>query len=237
MTDADRPISEALHSLLAELIAIPSVTPPGDTQAICEAAGEHFRSAGYEVSMPMRTPPIANLVARLGEGSPCVVFNSHIDTVGTGDRAAWAHRPLRRDAGEGPHQRAGSQQLQGLGGGSPVACRRGRAAGRARAGQRGLRARRRRGAPGIRGHRVPARGRTDRARRPGARLAHGEPHHRRGARHPLARDRGRRPRRPWRRSAGGRQRHPPHDAPAGEAPVQSSDRGSPQGAAGRRSRP
>ena len=94
MSDNEKAIADSLHALLAELIAIPSVTPPGDTQAICEAAGEHFKAAGYEVSMPMRTPPIANLVARLGEGSPCVVFNAHIDTVGTGDRAAWRTDPF-----------------------------------------------------------------------------------------------------------------------------------------------
>ena len=91
MTGEERALAETLHSLLAELIAIPSATPPGDTRAICEAGAEHLKAAGYEVSMPMRTAPIANLVARLGEGSPCVVFNAHIDTVGTGtgDRAAW----------------------------------------------------------------------------------------------------------------------------------------------------
>ena len=94
MSDTEKSIAESLHALLAELIVIPSTTPPGDTQAICEAAGEHFKAAGYEVSMPMRTPPIANLVARLGDGSPCVVFNAHIDTVGTGDRAAWRTDPF-----------------------------------------------------------------------------------------------------------------------------------------------
>ena len=94
MSDNEKAIAESLHALLAELIAIPSVTPPGDTQAICEAAGEHFKAAGFDVSMPIRTPPIANLVARLGEDSPCIVFNSHIDTVGTGDRAAWRTDPF-----------------------------------------------------------------------------------------------------------------------------------------------
>ena len=113
MTDADKSIAEALHSLLAELIAIPSVTPPGDSRAICEAAGEHFRSAGYEVSMPMRTPPIANLVARLGEGSPCVVFNSHIDTVGTGDRAAWRTDPFAATLEKGRISGLGANNCKG----------------------------------------------------------------------------------------------------------------------------
>ena len=113
MSDNEKSVAESLHTLLAELIAIPSVTPPGDTQAICEAAGEHFKAAGYEVSMPMRTPPIANLVARLGEGSPCVVFNSHIDTVGTGDRAAWRTDPFAATLEKGRIYGLGANNCKG----------------------------------------------------------------------------------------------------------------------------
>ena len=113
MSDQEKAIADSLHGLLAELIAIPSVTPPGDTQAICEAAGEHFRAAGYDVSMPMRTPPIANLVARLGEGSPCVVFNSHIDTVGTGDRAAWHTDPFAATKEDGCIYGLGANNCKG----------------------------------------------------------------------------------------------------------------------------
>ena len=113
MSDTEKSIADSLHALLAELIAIPSVTPPGDTQAICEAAGEHFKAAGYEVSMPMRTPPIANLVARLGEGSPCVVFNSHIDTVGTGDRAAWRTDPFAATMEKGRIYGLGANNCKG----------------------------------------------------------------------------------------------------------------------------
>ena len=113
MTDAEKAIAESLHALLAELIAIPSVTPPGDTRAICEAAGEHLSAAGYEVSTPMRTPPIANLVARLGEGSPSVVFNSHIDTVGTGDRAAWRTDPFAATMEKGRIYGLGANNCKG----------------------------------------------------------------------------------------------------------------------------
>ena len=113
VTDSEQSIAESLHALLAELIAIPSTTPPGDTRAICEAAGEHLRAAGYAVSMPMRTPPIANLVARLGEGSPCVVFNSHIDTVGTGDRAAWRTNPFAATMEKGRIYGLGANNCKG----------------------------------------------------------------------------------------------------------------------------
>ena len=113
MSDAEKSIADSLHGLLAELIAIPSTTPPGDTRAICEAAGEHFGAAGYDVSMPIRTPPIANLVARLGEGSPCVVFNSHIDTVGTGDRAAWRTDPFAATKEKGRIYGLGANNCKG----------------------------------------------------------------------------------------------------------------------------
>ena len=113
MTDAEKSIADSLHALLAELIAIPSTTPPGDTRAICEAAAEHFEAAGCDVSLPMRTTPIANLVARLGEGSPCVVFNAHIDTVGTGDRAAWRTDPFAATMEDGRIYGLGANNCKG----------------------------------------------------------------------------------------------------------------------------
>ena len=171
MTGERGSLAEALHTLLAELIAIPSTTPPGDTQAICAAAATHLEAAGCAVSMPMRTPPIANLVATLGAGAPSlVVQRAHRHGRRRRPRGL-AQRPLRRDHGRRPHPRARRQQLQGLGGGASLARRRGGAARRAGAGKPDLRARRRRRAPRPRGHRLPARGRADRAGRPGARRA------------------------------------------------------------------
>ena len=58
-------------------------------------------------------PPIANLVARLGEGSPCVVFNAHIDTVGTGDRAAWRTDPFAATMEKGRIYGLGANNCKG----------------------------------------------------------------------------------------------------------------------------
>ena len=63
--------------------------------------------------MPMRTTPIANLVAQLGEGSPCVVFNAHIDTVGTGDRAAWRTDPFAATMEDGRIYGLGANNCKG----------------------------------------------------------------------------------------------------------------------------
>ena len=113
MTGAEGCLADSLHALLAELIALPSTTPPGDTQAICAAAAAHFEAAGCAVSMPMRTPPIANLVARLGDGKPSIVFNAHIDTVGTGDRAAWRSEPFAATLEEGLIYGLGANNCKG----------------------------------------------------------------------------------------------------------------------------
>ena len=113
MTDADSPLAETLHTLLAELIALPSTTPPGDTQAICAAAAEHLAAAGYAVSTPMRTAPIANLVATLGTGAPSLVFNAHIDTVGTGDPAAWRTDPFAATMMDGRIHGLGANNCKG----------------------------------------------------------------------------------------------------------------------------
>ena len=113
MTGAEGAVAESLHALLAELIALPSVTPPGDTRAICAAAAEHFSAAGYAVSTPMRTPPIANLVARLGKGPPSLVFNAHIDTVGTGDRTAWRTDPFAATLVDGRIYGLGANNCKG----------------------------------------------------------------------------------------------------------------------------
>ncbi len=91
---SDDKSAEALHDLLAALIAIPSITPPGDTRAVCDFAADRLRADGYRVDVAMRTPPIANLVAQLGEGAPCLLFNAHVDTVAPGDAAAWRTDPF-----------------------------------------------------------------------------------------------------------------------------------------------
>ena len=113
MTGERGSLAEALHTLLAELIAIPSTTPPGDTRAICTAAAAQLEAAGCAVSMPMRTPPIANLVATLGAGAPSLVFNAHIDTVAAGDRAAWRSDPFAATMADGRIHGLGANNCKG----------------------------------------------------------------------------------------------------------------------------
>src|SRR5713101_7922246 len=60
--------------LLAEFVAIPSVS--GSEGPLADRIAEILREAGVEATRPAR-----NVVARRGEGPPCLLLNSHLDTV------------------------------------------------------------------------------------------------------------------------------------------------------------
>jgi len=89
-----RALAERLFGILRDLVAIPSPFPPGDTTAIAAFAADFLAPLGYRVERHSRKPGIDNVVARLGAGRPSVVFNAHADTVGLGERTAWATDPL-----------------------------------------------------------------------------------------------------------------------------------------------
>lgn len=85
--------SNQILEILRDLIAIPSSYPPGDSTAICAYTAERLGKAGYDVSVLSRTKPIDNVIARLGRGTPAIVFNAHVDTVAVSDRAEWKTDP------------------------------------------------------------------------------------------------------------------------------------------------
>src|SRR5690606_38097510 len=81
-------------SLLEELVATPSVFPPGDTSAICEIIAAYLKEWEYRVELVSRVQGLVDAVARIGdpERGPCLGFNSHIDTVSHGRDEDW-HTP------------------------------------------------------------------------------------------------------------------------------------------------
>lgn len=78
--------------LLAELVARSSITPPGDTSAVCGLIAQTLREAGYKVGVHARSPGVDNVVASIGTGAPVLAFNSHIDTVAPD--AGWKTDPF-----------------------------------------------------------------------------------------------------------------------------------------------
>jgi acetylornithine deacetylase/succinyl-diaminopimelate desuccinylase family protein len=82
-------LGEELLALLADLVAIPSTYPPGDTAGIAQHCAAFLSS--YKTQILGKD----NVVAKLGDGSPSIVFNAHADTVDVGSRAAWRTDPFK----------------------------------------------------------------------------------------------------------------------------------------------
>lgn len=87
------PIDEIMP-WLTRLIAAPTAYPPGETSQIAGQLHAALRAMGYETHTHTFVPLLANVVASMGSGSPSLVFNAHLDTVGPGDLARWSRPPL-----------------------------------------------------------------------------------------------------------------------------------------------
>jgi succinyl-diaminopimelate desuccinylase len=59
------------------------------------------------------TPDVDNLYARIGEGSPCLVFAGHTDVVPPGNLAAWTHPPFGAEVIDGRLYGRGAEDMKG----------------------------------------------------------------------------------------------------------------------------
>jgi len=88
------PPSSAIEIARA-LIAAPSVTPASG--AVFDVLAAPLAAAGFRVERPvfgLSSPaPVENLFARIGTGTPHLVFAGHVDVVPPGDAGAWRHPP------------------------------------------------------------------------------------------------------------------------------------------------
>lgn len=106
-------VTEDLTAILCDLIAIHSEFPPGDTSEICAYAAERLKRAGYETDVVIKAEPVANVIARMGSGSPCVTFNAHIDTVGVNNPGDWATDPYQATLRDGRLYGLGAANCKG----------------------------------------------------------------------------------------------------------------------------
>ena len=81
-------------SYLKELVAVPTVSPPGDTSKMATYLLRTLTAMGYSAETYSAVSGLDNVVARMGSGSPSLVFNVHVDTVDAGDLSRWSHPPL-----------------------------------------------------------------------------------------------------------------------------------------------
>jgi acetylornithine deacetylase/succinyl-diaminopimelate desuccinylase family protein len=102
-----------LVDFLGEAVKRPSTYPPGDTREICAWLAGRLEAAGYAVQIPSRAENVDNVVARLGSGKPSLVFNTHIDTVGVGNRDEWKTDPFLATQKDGLVYGLGAENCKG----------------------------------------------------------------------------------------------------------------------------
>lgn len=105
--------TDDILEILRDLIGIPSGYPPGDSTAICAYAAGRLKKAGYETTTISNNAPIDNVIARMGSGTPSIVFNAHVDTVAVSDRAEWDTDPFEATLVDGGVHGLGAGNCKG----------------------------------------------------------------------------------------------------------------------------
>jgi putative selenium metabolism hydrolase len=83
-------------AFLREIVAIPSMD--SDIEAVGQRIGQEMRKLGFD---EVYTDRYGSIVGRIGSGPTILLYDSHIDTVGIGDRAQWPWDPFQGKIEEG----------------------------------------------------------------------------------------------------------------------------------------
>jgi succinyl-diaminopimelate desuccinylase len=92
LVDAVERQRENLVALCAELVAAPSVNPPGDTRQVADVVSRALSARGLASRQEKADPLMPSVVAELDSGrpGPHLVLNVHLDTMPPGDESAWS---------------------------------------------------------------------------------------------------------------------------------------------------
>ena len=109
---------EEMIDFACQLIATPSINPPGDERAVTQVALAKMKELGLEgAEVLARTPERPNIIYRQRgkSGSPRLIFNGHTDTkpVGEEDRKLWQTDPLKPTIIDGKIYGLGSTDMKG----------------------------------------------------------------------------------------------------------------------------
>jgi acetylornithine deacetylase len=109
---------EELIAFLCELVATPSINPPGDERAVASVIVKKLHTMGLgDTQLVARREERPNVLCRLpgGGGSPVLLFNGHIDTKPVGEEArdAWKTDPLEPTIIDGKLYGLGSTDMKG----------------------------------------------------------------------------------------------------------------------------
>lgn len=107
LSDRDR---EAATRFLQDLVRTPSLSHhEGD---VAQRIAAEMKRVGFA---EVRTDRIGNVVGRVGraDGTPCLLYNGHMDTVGVGDPAAWKRDPFSGEVVNGVLYGRGACDMKG----------------------------------------------------------------------------------------------------------------------------
>jgi len=88
--------SEKMVGFLRDLIALPS--PSGCERDVALRIKEEMDRLGFDEAF---IDDYGSVIGRIGKGSPCLVFDGHIDTVGVADPTAWSFDPFKGKVEDG----------------------------------------------------------------------------------------------------------------------------------------
>lgn len=98
-----------------DLIRCASVTPRDE--GALDVVGRYLKDAGFSVERvrftDKDTPEIDNLYAKIGTGSPCLMFAGHTDVVPPGDVSHWRFDPFSAEVADGQLWGRGAVDMKG----------------------------------------------------------------------------------------------------------------------------
>jgi succinyl-diaminopimelate desuccinylase len=99
-----------ISSLLAKLISIESVTP--NDHGCQNYIIDYLEQLGF-FCQRFDNPPVSNFFARIGTGTPLLVFAGHTDVVPVGDDASWTSMPFQLTEKNGMAYGRGAADMKG----------------------------------------------------------------------------------------------------------------------------
>ncbi len=106
MTDTHGDMRERIADFTLHLVAAQS--PPGQEGEVARLVAAEMARLGYEVAVDA----MGNVVGSIGSSGPCVLIDSHMDTVGVTDENAWEHNPWGERVGDRLYGR-GTMDMKG----------------------------------------------------------------------------------------------------------------------------
>ena len=105
--------NDELTKLLQDLLKIPSDNPPGDTTKLATYIKTYLAKHGIESEIITTQPGIANIVSTIGEGTPHLVLNGHLDTFPAEVGEPWSIPPYSGELRDGKIYGRGAGDMKG----------------------------------------------------------------------------------------------------------------------------